>query len=302
MVDIASPSSRPSERKRALARATMASIARLQAGIEHRGVALHVVGRGVVFLVVGWAVVALAIVLEHDLPVGLHHVVDLVGDLGALDGVRLHLAPDGGQRVGEVGRRVAERDEQQPGRVHDRDRPQRQLGLVDAELAARVEHQRAVELVGPAVIGADQAVGVALLGLADARAAMAADIVEGADLAVAVAHHDDRFGAHLVGEEVARPGHLEGVAGEQPMAVKNPCQIGVEDLRCDVKIALQRSAGPVLGDQAGDLRRDGVAGLERRAVHSCLLLGRAYHAALARPQTHVKVLRSGRNENIMWGV
>jgi hypothetical protein len=56
--------------------------------------------------------------------------------------------------------------------------------LVDAELAARVEHQRAVELVGPAVIGADQAVGVARLGLADARAAVAADIVKGADLAV----------------------------------------------------------------------------------------------------------------------
>ena len=111
--------------------------ARLQAGIEHGHVALHVIGRGVVFLVVGRAVVALAIVLEHDLPVGLHHVVDLVGDLGALQRMRLHLAPDGGQRVGEVGRRRRpERDEQQAGGVLERDRPQRQLRLVDAELAA----------------------------------------------------------------------------------------------------------------------------------------------------------------------
>ena len=194
--------------------------------------------------------------------------------------------------VGEVGRRFAHRDEQQPGRVLDRDRPQRQLGPVDAELARRVEHQRTVELVGPAVVGADQAVGVALLGLADARAAMAADIVEGADRAGAVAQHDDRFAAHLVGEEVARPRHLEGVADENPVAMKNPCQIGREDLGSHIKIALQRSAGPMFGDQAGNLRRDRVAGLERRAVHFCLLRGQAYHAALARPQTHVKVLRS----------
>jgi hypothetical protein len=34
------------------------------------------------------------------------------------------------------------------------------------------------------------------------------------------------------------------------MAVKNPCQIGGEDLGCEIKIALQRSAGPVFGDQA----------------------------------------------------
>ena len=84
---------------------------------------------------------------------------------------------------------------------------------------------------------------------------MAADIVEGADLAGPVAHHDDQFGADLVGEEVARPRHLEGIAGEDPMAVKNSCQIGFEDLRGDVKIAFQGAARAVLGDQAGDLRR-----------------------------------------------
>ena len=85
---------------------------------------------------------------------------------------------------------------------------------------------------------------------------MAADIVKGADLARAVAHHDDRFGADLVGEEVARPRHLEGIADENPVAMKNPCQIGLENLGRDVKIALQWPAGPVLGDQAGNLRRD----------------------------------------------
>src|SRR6185503_12230781 len=100
------------------------------------------------------------------------------------------------------------------GGVDDRDRPQRQAFLVDAELAARVEHQRAVEFVGPAVIGADQAMGAAGLGLADLRAAVATDIVKRANLARAVAYHDDRFGADPVGEEIARPRDLEGIAGE----------------------------------------------------------------------------------------
>src|SRR5437764_11391281 len=133
--------------------------------------------------------------------------------------------------------------------------------------------------------------GVARLGPADLRAAMAADIVKSADLAVAVAHHDDRFGADPVGEEVARPRDLEGIAGEQPVPVENPGQVGLENLPCDVKIALQGPLRPVLGDQAGDLRRKRAAGSARRTVHFNLLAGPAYHAALARPQTHVKVLR-----------
>src|SRR4051812_33679067 len=117
------------------------------------------------------------------------------------------------------------------------------------------------------MVGADEAMRVALFGLADARAAVAADIVEGADYPVGAAHHDDRLVPDRIGEEVARPRHLEGVAGENPMTVKNSCQIGVEDRVVDVKIALQRSTGPVLGDQAADFRRQGMAGLERRAVH-----------------------------------
>jgi hypothetical protein len=200
-------------------------------------------------------VIALAVVLEHDLPVRLHHIVDLVGDLGALDGMRLHLAPNGAERLREVRRRIAQRDEQQPGRVLDRHGPEGQPGLVDAELTAGVEHQRAVEFVGPAMVRAHQAMAVALLGLADARAAMAADIVESADVPRAVAHDDDRFGPHLVGDEVTGLGHLEGITGENPMAVKNPCQIGLENLAACVKIALQRSPRSMLRNQAGDLGR-----------------------------------------------
>ena len=227
----------------------------LQRGIQHRLVALHIVGGGVVFLVVWRAVVALAIVLEHDLPVGFDNVVDLVGDLGAVDGMRLHLAADGGQRIGEVGRRIGEGHEQESGRINDRHRLQREAFLVDAELAPRVEHQRAVELVGPAVIGADQAVGMAGLGVADPGTAVAADIVEGADFAGAVAHDDDGFGPDLIGEVVAGLGDLEGVPGEHPMAVLDMRQVGGKYFRSRVKRPFQRSAGLVPGDQLGNFRR-----------------------------------------------
>src|SRR6185503_11025791 len=176
------------------------------------------------------------------------------------------------------------------GGVDDRDRPQRQAFLVDAELAARVEHQRAVKLVGPAVIGTDQAMGAAGLSLADLRATVATDIVKRANLARAVAYHDDRFGADPVREEVTRPGDLERIAREQPMPVKNPRQIGLEDLPCDVEIPSKRPVRLVLGDQPGDFGRKRATCHARRAVHSRLLAGPAYHAALALPQTHVKVL------------
>src|SRR5260370_29776512 len=137
--------------------------------------------------------------------------------------------------------------------------------------------------VGTAVRWTDQPVGVALLGLADARAAMAADIVEGADRAGAVAQHADRFACHLVGEEVARTWHLEGIADENPMAVKNPCQIGGEDLGCPVEIALQRSARPVFGDQAGKLRRHGGAGPYPPGVPSLRPCGQSHPAAPSPP-------------------
>src|SRR5262245_16765671 len=109
---------------------------------------------------------------------------------------------------------------------------------------------------------------------------MAADIVEGADLARPVAHHDDRLAADRVSEEIARPWHLERVAGEQPMTMKYPCQIGVEDRGGHVKIAFQGAAWPMFADQSCNLGRQRLAGLQRRAVHRLVLRRPTYHLAL----------------------
>src|SRR5581483_7542392 len=68
----------------------------------------------------------------------------------------------------------------------------------DAEQAAR-------EIVGPAVIGTDEAALAlaARLGL-DRRRAVAADIEEGAQHAVGPARHQERLAGVVVGDEVAR--------------------------------------------------------------------------------------------------
>src|SRR5690606_31948197 len=75
--------------------------------------------------------------------------------------------------------------------------------LLDA-MAERQPGEIAVQLVGPLVIGADEAARIALRLAAEAHAAMGAAVLDHVDAAVAVAHHDD--GA------LADPGQLE-IAG-----------------------------------------------------------------------------------------
>jgi len=246
---------------------------RLLRGVEHRHVALHVVGGGIVFLVVGRAVVALAVVLEDDLPVRLDHVVDLVRDLGPRNGVRRHLAADGGQRLREVRRIVGQRDEEQSCRVLERDRLQAEFAPVNAELLLAVENQRPVQLVGPAVIGADHAVAIAVFLAAQDRSAVATHIVEGADDAVAAAHDQHLGVTDLPGQEVAGLGHLEAVADENPVPVENPLQIGLEHRRVGVERPGQRPPVAVPGDKLSDLGRQRRAGERCDAIHIGFLRG-----------------------------
>src|SRR6185312_1948695 len=57
---------------------------------------------------------------------------------------------------------------------------------------------------GPAVIGAGERLGIALLGAADAGAAMGAAVEQRAELALPVARHDQRPQAQLRGDEIVR--------------------------------------------------------------------------------------------------
>ena len=81
------------------------------------------------------------------------------------------------------------------------------------------------EIVGPAVIGADEGAGIAA-ALRHRRAAMAADVGEGPDLAVGAAGHQHRHAGHVLGEVVAglgqprRQAHEDRPLAEQPVALQ----------------------------------------------------------------------------------
>ena len=95
--------------------------------------------------------------------------------------------------------------------------------------------------VGPTVIGAGEAGGVAIVGTAEAVAAMAADIEKGADLAGAVAHHQHWVLAHPGGEEITRTRDLAVMAQEEPAARENPRQLLVVNLRLDKDAAAEEA-------------------------------------------------------------
>ena len=91
------------------------------------------------------------------------------------------------------------------------------LSVVPKKLAGGV--------VGPAVIGADEGAGVAA-ALRHRRAAMAADVGEGSDLAVGAAGHQHRHAGHVLGEIVAglgqprRQAHEDRPVAEQPVTLQ----------------------------------------------------------------------------------
>jgi len=87
----------------------------------------------------------------------------------------------------------------------------------------RRAEQRAVEVVGPGVVRAlEEARDVPGSG-ADLRAAMPAHVVEGAQLAVPVATHDERAPGDLDDDEVTRVAQLGGHRDPHPGAGETRC-------------------------------------------------------------------------------
>ena len=145
-------------------------------------------------------------------------------------------------------------------------------------LGVQAMAQAAVELVGPAVVRADDA--GARLGLAgggdQAHAAMPADVEEGAEAPVGVAREQQRDAVVVVGEHLARA-ELAGVAGDQGQRPEQALDLGVADrvadvvLDRDVRFGLGRvlpfeAAGADLGADAREL--GGGAGRKRHRAHS----------------------------------
>src|SRR5215813_3678998 len=100
-------------------------------------------------------------------------------------------------------------------------------------LEERDADQRSIVAIGPAVIGTRERGGVAGIGSAQPVAAMAAHVEEGVNLAVRVAHDQDRVLPYVGREEVARLRDLALVAEEEPAASEDPLELLLVDLSLD---------------------------------------------------------------------
>lgn len=124
-----------------------------------------------------------------------------------------------------MGWRLGERDEDQPLTDLDMRGVQAEPALIDIILHAIATHEIAAQRERPLVVGADDGARMARRLLAEEGAAMGADVMEGADTSLVVAHHDQRIGIEREGEVVPRLRDLAGIAGEDPAAAPDPVQL-----------------------------------------------------------------------------
>src|SRR5947208_7988780 len=136
----------------------------------------------------------------------------------------------GGADVGE--------DERAPGADRDGNEAELVLRELRLLLAARRLAETAVEAVGPGVVRTLQRLA-ARLPLGEREAAVAADVDEAAQDAVAVARDDDRRAAYLRGE-VARRRKLSGVPDVLPRRPEDQLLLPPQDLGIRVPGVRQR--------------------------------------------------------------
>ncbi len=162
-------------------------------------------------------VIAVAEVLEIELPVGAHRI------FAARDGHHLVGLPRRGARrqIAEIAREVLrvgiEVDPHQAGPQVELDFLQAVIGHLEGRrlVEQRRCHQLAVELERPGVIRAlHDAAGA--FACHDLRAAVRAGVDEGADLGVLAAHHDQRHAAEVEGDVAADIGNAAVVTDAVP--------------------------------------------------------------------------------------
>ena len=192
----------------------------------------------------GRAVVALEEVLRADLPVRL---VLRLGPLKEAQGADV----DAGLRdpVGDAVEELRERrgvgvrvDEEEGAPRLQPKRHEAELVGLDSAFAVRPRRREeaAVEPVRPRVVRALQRRALAA-ALADHRASMPADVEEGAQHSLAVAHEDHRHVAHARRPEGSRLGELARVPDVLPRAPEDPLPLELEHRRIRVPAPRQRA-------------------------------------------------------------
>ena len=190
----------------------------------------------------GQAVVALAVILDRQLPVALDRVVAAVRDLRMPEIPGREQRPEVAlDRVERHGIRV-EVDEDHSLEDPGVQTPEPELRLVDALRREGERAQRAVEPVGPAVVLADEPRLVALRRIADARAAVPAHVEQGVHAPLPVPDQDDGFARDLEQEVVALVRDPADVPDVLPGLQEDPADLTVIDFRVVVNGARQRMA------------------------------------------------------------
>ena len=203
--------------------------------------------------------VALGVVLGHDLPVG----ADVVGQpRGPLE--LRHVAPEARVvlvPVAHVGlqprrhRLVGEAQEHEalPGLGADGRQAVALEGEVLEVLGVLGPDELAVEVVDPGVVGALEADGLAAVPLLHRGAPVAAHVVEGADHVVPAADQEDALVEHLAHEEAAGLGELFRAGDGEPVAVEDLLALPVEDGVVVVRLAGQQPGAAERGADARDV-------------------------------------------------
>src|SRR4029453_13578462 len=119
------------------------------------------------------------------------------------------------------------------------------LGKVEILWKGPIEcrcHQPAGQLIGPAMIGANEVANAARIRPTNLGPAMTAAVQKHMHSAVAVAHHDHRSTAQAAGNKISCYGNLRLVGQEYPGAIENPVHLESKYLVTHEDIAAHQSA------------------------------------------------------------
>ncbi|EKD61392.1 MAG: hypothetical protein ACD_54C00259G0002 [uncultured bacterium] len=197
------------------------------------------------------AVIAFAVVFQHQLPVAVFDDAGLMRHFQIIQPVRRGVAICRCLDRGEIGGGFGQTDEHHACGHGAMDRFQPVVGGNKIRPHVARPQQAAIGFVGPLVVGADQ-LGRLARGLrANPAATVAAGIVERPQLPVIAAHDHDRISAELQRDIRSGLGQFCGRGGEQPLFIPDMGQVGLMQFRVGVERPRKRPAG-ALGVQQGN--------------------------------------------------
>ena len=203
----------------------------------------------------GAAMIAFAGILHDQLPVGMFDQHALISDLGIGHVMRRGKGRHPSPELVKGGRLVGQADEHHARDNLQRDRLEPMIGLLEIVGHPPCRKQRPVEVVGPAMIGADQLGDRSRSRRAQHRSTVATTVVEGADLPRLVADDDHRPLADHQRDIARRLGQFDFEPGHQPAGGIDGRQVEREHRRIIIQRLGQAVAGPTRLETAANLAK-----------------------------------------------